>query len=282
MCLAVSAQSCDFKTFHRSFGEGVPILLINGGPGFNSEGFLPLAKELSKKNKVIIYDQRGSGRSYLKSLNNETITLNLMVSDIENLRIELQIKDWIVMGHSFGGMLSTYYASKHPDKVRGLILSSSGGMDLNILGSSSINERLTSQQQDSFSFWSQRVQSGDTSKYARYKRGLFLAPAYLQDKSYVPVVAERLTQGNMALNGLVWSNMRAINFDTKAAMADFQKPVLIVHGAFDVVPLEIAEESHELFPRSKLVILENSSHYGWLDQPTEYFGAIFHFLDQFV
>ena len=46
-----------------TYGQGEPILIINGGPGMNSEGFTSLAEELGKNNLAILYNQRGTGNS---------------------------------------------------------------------------------------------------------------------------------------------------------------------------------------------------------------------------
>ena len=96
--------------YYRSFGKGVPMLIINGGPGMNSEGFTQLAIQLSKNNRTILFDQRGTGRSKFTVTDSSTITMQLMAEDIENLRKKLNIDKWIILGHSFGGMMASYYA----------------------------------------------------------------------------------------------------------------------------------------------------------------------------
>lgn len=58
-------------------------MIINGGPGMNSTGFVDLAKRLSKSNQVIIYDQRGNGKSTLVLINKSTVTMDLMIKDLE-------------------------------------------------------------------------------------------------------------------------------------------------------------------------------------------------------
>lgn len=274
----IGLHSQDVETHYEVYGDGLPILLINGGPGFSSEGFRPLAQKLAVNNKVIIYDQRGTGQSPLENPNSENISMDLMVIDIEHLRKQLEIEEWVVMGHSFGGMLASYYTAKHPENVSSLILSASGGLDLSILGTNLVNERLTQNERDSLNYWRQRIQDGDHSHYAQLKRATFLAPAYLEDKSNVPAVAERLTQGNLALNGLVWRDMRRIGFDVKDEMSKYNKPVLIMHGEQDVVDPASAKSADKIFPNSKLVMMPNCSHYGWLDQPELYFKEIFDFL----
>src|SRR5690606_14941870 len=121
------------KLSYRTFGNGKPLLIINGGPGMNSDGFVPLAEKLSANHRVIVYDQRGTGKSTLVKIDASTITMDLMIQHIEALRQHLKIEKWIVLGHSFGGMLASYYATIHPNRIEKLILSSSGGVDLELL-----------------------------------------------------------------------------------------------------------------------------------------------------
>ena len=266
------------KIHYQTFGEGSPILILNGGPGMSSEGFIPLAKELSKNHQTIIYDQRGTGLSKLDKIDSASVTMDLMVNDIETLRKQLKIEEWVVMGHSFGGMLAYYYASKYPERVRAMVQSSSGGIDLSLLNSLGITRRLSEVERDSLNFYSAKIAQGDTSHATLLKRGVFLAPAYLFNKKYVPIIAERLTQGNSEINNLVWANLREINYDVKKKMKDFKKPVLILHGSDDIVDIKVAESANSILPYSKLVIIQNSSHYGWLEQPEKYFGEIASFL----
>lgn len=260
------------------YGDGDPLLLINGGPGMRSEGFRGLAKKLSDTHQVILFDQRGTGNSTLNEVNRKTITLDLMVEDIETIRNYLNIEKWVVMGHSFGGMLASYYASEYPQNLAGLILSSSGGINMDLFDTLSLVERLSPMERDSLAFWNSRINSGDTTYYARLKRGMFLAPAYLHGKTHVPVVAERLTQGNMLVNGLVYQNMRAIAFDCSEGLKQFKAPTLIIQGKQDIIPGETAAHADRILENSTLVLLDQCAHYGWLEQPEEYFYHLKHFL----
>lgn len=268
------------KLHYKTYGEGKPLLIINGGPGMSSEGFASLAKELGKNYLAILYDQRGTGASSMNEINAQTMTMDLMVKDIETLRMHLKIDNWTVLGHSFGGMLASYYVSKHPKKVKGLILSSSGGVDLSLLSSLNLSSNLNQKERDSLAYWTHKIQNGDTSHHAAIKRGTYLAPAYLYDKKLVPMIAERLTQGNMAINGFIWEDMRSINFDCKVALKNFKNPVLIIQGKQDVLDKSIAEKTHQLFSNSELYYIDKSAHYAWLEQPKLYFGKINSFLSR--
>ncbi|MDQ6610162.1 MAG: alpha/beta hydrolase [Bacteroidota bacterium] len=281
----VSAQTEEYapgvqlKTYFRTFGTGKPLLIINGGPGMNSDGFVTLAKTLSKNHQTIIYDQRGTGKSVLKKTDSATITMRLMAEDLEQLRSYLKIEKWSVLGHSFGGMLASYYATLHPDKIEALILSSSGGVDLELLSYvDAITSKLTQGERDSLAYWNSRISTGDTSYATRLGRGRSLAPAYLYDRKNIPVIAERLTQGNSLVNNLVWNNLRTMNFDCKKALASFDKPVLIIQGKQDIIEEKTGQKAHQLFKNSKLVLLDKCGHYGWLDRPDKYLPEVENFL----
>lgn len=266
--------------YFRTYGSGKPLLIINGGPGMNSDGFQSLAIELSKNYQTIIYDQRGTGNSFLNDINPKTITLKLMMDDIESLRRHLNLQKWSILGHSFGGMLASYYATLHPGSIDKLILSSSGGIDLDLLNyfNESLNSRLSKEAQDSISYWTQKINSGDTSHHAKLQRGRFLAPAYVVDEKFIPVIAERLTQGNQTINQLIWEDMRKLNFNCAGKLKTFKKPVLIIQGKQDLVKAGTAEKAHQAFVNSKVVYMDHCSHYGWLDNKEVYFKEINTFL----
>ena len=183
------------------------------------------------------------------------------------------------MGHSFGGMLGSYYASKHPERIKGLILSSSGGVNMELFSRVNITSRLTSTQRDSLNYWRDKINNGDTSFHAKLKRGTFLAPAYLYDKSNVPTVAHRLTQANYTINGLVFQHMRDIKFDCSEGLKQVEAPVLIIQGKEDIVDRIAAETAEKVLQNSTLIILEKCGHYGWLDQPKQYFDHINQYLE---
>ena len=267
-------------TYYKTFGTGKPLLIINGGPGMNSNGFEDLAKTLSESQETIIYDQRGTGKSTLAKIDATTVSMQLMADDIESLRKHLKIKKWNVLGHSFGGMLASYYATVYPNSIEKLILSSSGGVDLTLLETPNLIESgLNQSQKDSLRYWNNKIDKGDNSHATRLGRGRAMAPAYVYNQKYIPIIAERLTQSNMTLNVLVWNDMQKMNFDCKPKLKNFKNKVLIIQGKDDVISNEIGEIAHKAYPNSKLILLENCKHYGWLDAREKYFSAIHSFLN---
>ena len=280
---SATITSGNSKLHFRAFGSGKPLLVINGGPGMNSDGFTFIAEELSKRNKcqTITFDQRGTGQSALEDTNAEAITMDLMVQDMENLRTHLKIETWTILGHSFGGILATYYASKHPEHVEKLIMSSSGGINMKFVSylSKRVNANMTKVQRDSFAYFQNKRDNGDLSLQTLKNRAKYLANAYVFDKSKAPIIAARLIQINYDVNNLVIQNLHQIGYDASQDFSDFKQPVLVLQGKNDIITVATAQEIAASFPNSKLITMENCGHYGWLDAPDVYFNAIKSFLN---
>lgn len=273
-------QAEDGEIHYRVIGEGETILVINGGPGFSSEGFVGIAQQIASLGyRTILFDQRGTGESTLRRTDSTTVTMELMAQDMELIRKDIRVNSWILFGHSFGGMLANYYTSRFPERVSAIIHSSSGGLDLHVIGNAQENlyARLTPLEIDSLTFWRSRMmQGGSESDRRNFNR--YMASAYVYDKAHVPVVSQRLMQGNMGLNRMVWEDMIRIDFDCKEALQSFDKPVLILQGEQDIIPRALAFTADSVFTDARLFFLDRCGHYGWLDRKEEYLRRIRHFL----
>lgn len=103
-------------------GKGSPCLYLHGGPGYWSKSFQYFAGDHLEENLEMVYlDQRGCGRSAHDP--NRNYSLTRLIEDIEEVREQLGIAEWYLMGHSFGGILAVNYAYHYPEKVTGIILS---------------------------------------------------------------------------------------------------------------------------------------------------------------
>jgi len=100
--------------------EGSPVVFLHGGPG---GGTHPSDRSFfnPQKYKIILFDQRGAGKSTPRASLEENTTWDL-VKDIEKLREELKIDKWHVFGGSWGSTLSLTYAQAHPDRVKSLVM----------------------------------------------------------------------------------------------------------------------------------------------------------------
>lgn len=100
--------------------DGIPVLFVHGGPGGgcteNDRCFFD-----PEKYRIILFDQRGSGRStpHAELADNNTAAL---VQDIETIRQQLKVDQWTLFGGSWGSTLGLLYAQAHPDRVLAMVL----------------------------------------------------------------------------------------------------------------------------------------------------------------
>jgi proline iminopeptidase len=100
--------------------DGVPVVFLHGGPG---AGAAPSHRRFfdPEHYRIVIFDQRGSGRSkpFADIKNNTTQHL---IADMETLREHINIEKWMVFGGSWGSSLAMAYGIEHPNRTSGFIL----------------------------------------------------------------------------------------------------------------------------------------------------------------
>jgi pimeloyl-ACP methyl ester carboxylesterase len=117
-------DSSGAKIFYEEFGSGSTLIIFVSGTGFHSGIWKPFqVPYFSKERKVIISDHRGTGRS---DKPDESYSTRQFASDIVALMDNLGIEKAHVLGHSMGGRVSQWIALDHPERVKSMILASSG------------------------------------------------------------------------------------------------------------------------------------------------------------
>ena len=99
---------------------GKPVVLLHGGPGAGCNAKMRRFHDPAKY-RIVLFDQRGAGRSTPHADLVDNTTWNL-VADIEQLRELLGIERWQVFGGSWGATLALAYAETHPQRVTELVL----------------------------------------------------------------------------------------------------------------------------------------------------------------
>jgi proline iminopeptidase len=100
--------------------HGIPVLFVHGGPGMGCSDYHRSFFD-PEKYRIILFDQRGSGRS-TPHASLENNTTQALAEDMERIREHLGIQEWLLFGGSWGSTLSLVYAETHPENVLGLVL----------------------------------------------------------------------------------------------------------------------------------------------------------------
>ena len=293
-------QIDDGELHYKVFGKGFPLLFINGGPGFSSECYEDIANHLNSNRKVILFDQRGTGKSKIREVNESTINISKMIQDIEVIRKHLKIEKWDILGQSFGGTYAMYYVAQHGDRVNKLILTSTAAprikkyIDFRAL--TYLEEDFIKEDNDLIAELNQRtkaslevverldslnineIQRIKIENAKRLEVGL-KAKYFVHKRENVPLAVDWFVnkcQNNSIIRQLVHNSLNLIA--VKKNLENFEKEVLILHGEYDFIKLVAPRELNKLFSNSKLEIIKDCGHLIWIDQAEKTKKLIFDFL----
>lgn len=117
-------QLDDVDLYYEVHGSGRPFLFCAATCTWGEVWRPHQVPEFARDHRVVIFDQRGTGRSRVRSADFSTARL---AADAAALLAHLDARDAIVLGHSNGGRVAQLLALDHPGRVSALILASSGG-----------------------------------------------------------------------------------------------------------------------------------------------------------
>ena len=270
---AETFKSADGTVLHYDvIGAGHPVVLLSGGPGFSPDYLKPIAEKLAGRYQFILLHQRGTGRSSAAA----SLQMLKLVEDLEALRKHLDERNLVLVGHSFGGIVSMMYAREHPDRVGMLALIASGGPTLKSMMTFNANleSRFTAEEKAGIAEWTARMK--DDRPKAVFEITKAKTAAYFADRSKARLLIDSLTihSFNDATFWALAPQMMAL--DLRSGLEKIQAPVIVIHGRQD--PLETAGELHETFPSSQLELIDQAGHFPWLEQPESFYKTLDGFL----
>lgn len=272
--------------YFKTLGEGFPLLLLHGGPGADHSDFLPYLEPLARNCRLVLVDERGSGRSE-RLADPRGYTLENMVRDLERLRTHLRLEQWVVLGHSFGGILAQAYAVRHPRRVAGLILAgtATSARAVNsdfarIRQAASKSARLQLDQHERAGIF--RPDGQYTRAYSTLVARVFAPYMYAKKaptRSPPPLGMEVLREmwvrrSDFRIDG----NLKG--FDFSRQLARVKAPALVVVGDRDLVSVQSADASRAALPHATLVVLAECGHMMFVDQTTLFNHVLEGFLHQ--
>jgi len=266
-------------------GSGANVILLHGGPGLGSGsllGGLAMPGFPPGGFRWVAYDQRGSGRSTGAEAP-ANLTMDRFVEDLEAVRAAGGQEKVALMGHSFGGLLALYYASRYPEHVAALILldPDPASRELWERYEARVDERTTEEARQIMSVvssqdgWELSPRALDVYYSARFQ-------AYFGD----PEVSKSLVLGldfNVFGNfpgtaRIVRRNMGDWNiFDSLAAI---EAPVLILTGDMSIFPPEAHEMLRDALPDGRLVVLPGVGNFPHMEAPAAFAREVMSLLSE--
>lgn len=280
--------------YTKSFGRGEPLVVVHGGPGASHDYFLPHLLPLARQNRLIFIDERGSGRSQ-KLEDPKGYTVEAMVEDVELVRQALGLGKINLLGHSYGGVLAQAYALKYQQNLAHLVLAST------FASTKAMNEVFARQKAAMPSELRDRINrfeaDGLFGKGLAYRQGRYpddyMVAAW--GEGYFPYLFQKrpdanfepVANGNMAwdLYREMWGSHGEFVIDGNLASVEYTDrlatiavPTLVVVGDHDECDPSLSRVMHEKIVWSQLVVLPQSGHMTFVDQPRLFLAAVDEFL----
>ena len=271
------------RLFYRKVGSGKNlIVLLHGGPGSHMNAVWPDLEPLAKEHTVLMYDQRGGGRSEIIKDRNKLKYMD-HVRDLEALRKQFALKRMVLVGESWGAGLAALYAMEHPKRVRRLLLlgptSPSKALIARRLGKTDeridFSKRLTE-------FRRGLPTASDPIALCREFFGAYLTALFLDQAA---ISRRRGSSCDAPPEGV--RNYMVVNDATFSSLGDYDllpklrqlwMPALIVEGAQSIPTLESVRAWAEAMPNARLLLIPKSGHFPQVEQPHLFFPAVERFL----
>jgi 3-oxoadipate enol-lactonase len=254
----------DIITYYEEAGSGHPLLMIMGLSG-DLQAWALQMPELSKKYRVVTYDNRGAGRS---SAPDKPYSIPQMAGDAIAVLDALGIEKAHVLGFSMGGYIAQELVLAHPERVNKLILLATAP-NIDGYGRVAVRNwidirRSNMSREQLVRFTSQFLYSAELlDDEERYERAILnnLANPYAQqDHAFI-----RQAQAVLA-------------FDAADRLGKVKNPTLVTVGKEDIlVPPRNSEKLAKLIPGATLKTL-SGGHLGCIEYPKEYNEAFAEFL----
>ena len=272
------------KLTYRKMGTGPVLVCHPGGPGFSSSYFADLAG-LWERFTLVMLNPRGTGGSD-RPADSGAYQIDDYVADLEELRVHLGQDRLLLLGHSHGGVVAQAYAAAYPDRVERLVLASSlarfgpeqeaamrAGMDKRS-GQPWYRDAAAALEEE------QEVTFADD----RQLTDLFFREVPLYFAHYDAAeagYADTLRAETINADALKLFNEKIFNtFDLRERLPNITAPTLVITGDDDFIcgPVCAAEISGAI-PRARQVIVGDSGHMVFVEQPQAFHDEVGDFLE---
>lgn len=279
-----------FKTYYRIVGEGTkgkkPLLLLHGGPGSTHNYFEMLDKIAEGGRQVIMYDQIGCGNSFVEG-HPELFNADTWIKELIELRKHLGLEEIHLLGQSWGGMQTIWYAIEYkPKGIKSYILSST-------LSSASLWEveqkrRISYMDKKDQEALLKAVETGDYSskeyEVALDKFMKMYCAGEVTEES--PECLRRPKKSGTEAYIVGWGHNEFSPTGTLAGyeftdrLQEIKEPCLITSGAIDLCSPFIAKTMYDRIPNSKWELFQYSRHMPFVEENEKYIEVLNKWLEE--
>ncbi|MEO8349161.1 MAG: alpha/beta hydrolase [Acidobacteriota bacterium] len=273
------------RLFFRRIGQGKQaIVVLHGGPGSNMNGVWPDLEPLATAGRsIILYDQRGGGRSELVK-DPAKLTAAHHVRDLEAVRAHFRLERFTLAGESWGAGLAALYAADHPERVERLVLIGPMPPTKEML------DRRLGDSDEKMGFRKKLAEvsraipdAADPVAVCKEFFSLYLPQFFFRPEN---AARRRASSCNAPPEGV--RNYFVVNkatldslgaFDFRPALAKLRMPAMVVEGEKSIPStVESARAFAQSIPGAKLVLVPEAGHFPQVERPDVFFPTVEGFL----
>lgn len=288
MLLPAYGQSLYIKTFGNK--DNTPIIFIHGGPRGNSLLFeATTAQQLANRGfYVIVYDRRGEGRS---TYANAKVTYQEAFDDLNVIYKTYGLKRANLIGFSFGGLVTTLFAEKYPEKIDAIILTSGLFAQQETYNHILDSVKMIYTRQHDTAKLKQVLSVENLPKNsAAYRKecfvlasenGFFKVANGTEEAKKIYATYDALGLKdirNDAAPALFYKNEKRTNIDVKPILAGLQRNntrIYALYGKQDGIFSAAQMNSlRKIVGEARFKYLDNASHYLFTDRQTEFLNSL--------
>jgi len=251
--------------YYQEFGNGEPLILI-AGLASDSQSWLPVVVGLSKKFRVIIFDNRGVGRS---PKDNNNITIGKMADDCAKLIAHLNLSSVNILGHSIGGMIAMELAIRYPKLVNKLILEATA-------------PELSMRNINLFNDWVSYLNMGmDKKLWFKNIYYWIFAPAFFNDEVMLNQTIDMSVNYPYPQSDISFKNQIAAisSIDLVPNLGEIKACTLLMFGELDLLFPYNENLSHfDNIPNYQSIIIPKAAHSIHMDNPIIFTDSVVEFL----
>lgn len=264
------------RLYYRKLGNGRnAVVFLHGGPGLSMRDGGMAMEPLAQRHTLIMYDQRGGGRSQLIQ-DKRLLTAAHSVRDLEALRQHFRIEKMALVGLSWGSGLAALYAEAHPDRISRIVFLAPMPVALNPFAkerSAKVRSSLAPADIERLRKLHEQLRTAPDEQLqaiCREEDRLFFKAYVLSLANYNRVRSDICEDPPAAIRNASLINSAVVgslgDFDLRPVLSRLRIPVLVVEGQESIVPLEATREWAKA-PGARLLLIPNAGHASFIDQP---------------
>jgi pimeloyl-ACP methyl ester carboxylesterase len=252
------------------------IVVLHGGPGFDQGYLRPGIGALHDVAQVVFVDLRGQGRSAPAPV--ATCTLEQMADDVVALCALLGLDAPTLLGHSAGGFVALHAALRAPTVFGALILCNTAAT-LDAVAAPD-DPTLAERAGPEAAAVAARVFAGDFSPEIAEQFAQLVAPYYAGPAHEdVPGHLFPLSPPSREVMRHFFAH-DAHHYDLRPQLGEITTRTLVIGGRHDwVCPPSAARTIAARIPDAELLILNDTGHFPFSEEPDQFRDVINHFLE---